>query len=255
MLRDAPKQLRAASASLSSMNAGPPIARVAHLIGDPARANMLSALMSGKALTASELTRAAGVTAQTASGHLAKLQDGGLVLCAQQGRHRYFRLAAPEIADVLESLMSVAVRQGPSDVRTGPSDAALRRARVCYDHLAGEAGVALVDGLAASGRLLARDGGFSVPAEGRRFFCAFGVDMDRLEAQRRPVCRACLDWSERRPHLGGGLGAALLEQFLAKGWMRRVEGSKALFVTPKGRFELARLHGGSTIPSVGRGAA
>jgi DNA-binding transcriptional ArsR family regulator len=225
------------------MSHGPPIAIVASLIGDPARANMLTALMSGKALTASELAREAGVTAQTASGHLAKLQDGGLVLCTQEGRHRYFRLAAPEIADLLESLMGIAVTRGLAKIRTGPRDGALRRARICYDHLAGEEGIRLVDGLVASGWLLAKDGSFSVTAPGRRYLCDLGLDMDVLEQQKRPLCRACLDWSERRPHLGGGLGAALLRRFQEQGWMRRLEGSRVVQVTPKGQLGLRRMLG------------
>jgi DNA-binding transcriptional ArsR family regulator len=225
------------------MSHGPPIAIVASLIGDPARANMLTALMSGKALTASELAREAGVTAQTASGHLAKLQDGGLVLCTQQGRHRYFRLSAPEIADLLESLMGIAVTRGLAKTRTGPRDGALRRARVCYDHLAGEEGIRLVDCLVSSGWLSAKDGAFAVTAPGRRFFCDFGLDMDALENQKRPLCRACLDWSERRPHLGGGLGAALLRRFQEQGWMRRIEGSRVVQVTPKGYLGLRRMLG------------
>jgi DNA-binding transcriptional ArsR family regulator len=221
------------------MSHGPPIAIVANLIGDPARANMLTALMSGKALTASELAREAGVTAQTASGHLAKLQDGGLVLCTQQGRHRYFRLSAPEIADLLESLMGIAVTRGLAKTRTGPRDGA----RVCYDHLAGEEGIRLADGLVSSGWLSAKDGGFAVTASGRRYLCDFGLDMDALEHQKRPLCRACLDWSERRPHLGGGLGAALLRRFQEQGWMRRLEGSRVVQVTPKGQLGLQRMLG------------
>jgi DNA-binding transcriptional ArsR family regulator len=225
------------------MSHGPPIAIVANLIGDPARANMLTALMSGKALTASELAREAGVTAQTASGHLAKLQDGGLVLCTQQGRHRYFRLSAPEIADLLESLMGIAVTRSLAKTRTGPRDGALRRARVCYDHLAGEEGIRLVDGLVASGWLSAKDGGFAVTVPGRRYLCDFGLDMDALEKQKRPLCRACLDWSERRPHLGGGLGAALFRRFQEQGWMRRLEGSRVVQVTPKGQLGLRGMLG------------
>lgn len=243
MLRHSPKHALPIPASLVGMNNGPPIAIVANLIGDPTRAAMLTALMAGKALTASELAREAGVTAQTASGHLAKLQDGGLVLCTQQGRHRYFRLSAPEVADLLESLMGIAVTRGLARIRTGPRDGALRRARVCYDHLAGEEGVRLVDGLVISGWLSAQDGGFSVTTSGRQFFCAFGLDMEALGQQKRPLCRGCLDWSERRPHLGGGLGAALFARFQEQGWMRRLEGSRVVQVTPKGQLGLRRMLG------------
>jgi DNA-binding transcriptional ArsR family regulator len=230
------------------MKTGPPIAIVASLIGDPARANILTALMSGKALTASELADAAGVTAQTTSGHLARLLDGGLVLCVQQGRHRYFRLAAPDIADLLESLMGVAVRTGRSVRRTGPADAALRRARVCYDHLAGAEGVRLADGLCGKGVIASDGGSFSVTPAGRRFLCDFGLDMASIEAQRRPVCRACLDWSERRPHLGGALGAAMFRRLQDLGWLRRMPGTRAVQVTPPGEPGLRRLLDESSVP-------
>jgi DNA-binding transcriptional ArsR family regulator len=222
------------------MRSGPPIAQIASLIGDPARANILAALMSGKALTASELAREAGVTAQTASGHLAKLKDGGLILGVQQGRHRYFRLAGPEIADMLESLMGLAARAG-RPVRTGPREEAMRRARVCYDHLAGAAGVRLVEALVGCGWITQAAGGLAVTEAGRPRFAAFGVDMDALETQSRPLCRTCLDWSERRTHLGGALGAALLTALEAKGWVRRTAGSRAVQVTPIGELELRRL--------------
>jgi DNA-binding transcriptional ArsR family regulator len=223
------------------MSNGPPIALIASLIGDPARANMLLALMGGKALTASELANEAGVTPQTASGHLARLLDGGLVLCVRQGRHRYFRLSSPEIADLLESLMGIAVRRGRAKTWTGPRDQALRRARVCYDHLAGEVAVKLTDGLVSSRSLAVKDGAFVLTGAGRRFLCDFGIHIAALEQQRRPLCRACLDWSERRSHLGGALGAALLSRFEALGWMRRVAGSRIVQVTPKGQLGLRRL--------------
>ncbi len=216
------------------------IATVASLIGDPARANMLAALMGGMALTATELAREAGVTASTASGHLARLLGGGLVLDVRQGRHRYFRLAGPEVAEVLESLMEVAAR-GDVRRRIGPKEAALRHARVCYDHLAGAAGVGLADGLLAAGHLAFEDQAFRATPSGRVFLCAFGVDMAALERQRRPLCRACLDWSERRPHLGGALGAALLARLIETGWMRRTAGSRVVQVTPAGQLGMARL--------------
>ncbi len=221
------------------MRHGPAIATIASLIGDPARASMLSALMGGHELTATELAREGGVTAQTASGHLARLLDGGLVLAQQRGRHRYFRLASPAIADLLETLMSVAVRPGPARIRPGPRDADLRRARVCYDHLAGEEGLRLADGMVASGWLASPDQSFALMPEGRSALLARGIDMAALEGNRRPICRACLDWSERRPHLGGALGAALLRRFIDEGWLRRVDGSRALTITPTGRAGLS----------------
>lgn len=210
------------------MKEGPVIATVAALIGDPARANMLTALMDGRALTVSELAEAAGVTLPTASSHLARLDAANLLAAERQGRHRYFRLADPEVARVLEALMGLAERTGAKRVRTGPRDAELRTARICYDHLAGERGVALLAGLKQAGRITGEHA-LAVPAEGRAFFVDFGIDMDGLEKARRPVCKTCLDWSERRSHLGGALGAALLDRILANGWARRGPGRVIAF--------------------------
>src|SRR5215467_2133966 len=179
------------------MKAGPSIAPIAALAGDPARANMLAALMSGKALTASELANEAGVTAQTASSHLAKLEDGGLIGAVKQGRHRYFRLADPDVADMLEKMMGVAARAGHLRTRPGPSDPAIRKARVCYDHLAGEMGVALFDSLVQR-RLVA--GGERLTRRGREFAGSFGLELDDLSRERRTLCRTFLDWSMRRNH-------------------------------------------------------
>jgi DNA-binding transcriptional ArsR family regulator len=220
------------------MNDGPFIASIAALIGDPGRANMLIALMDGRALTASELGGAAGVTLQTASGHLARLVESGLLAVRKQGRHRYFRLSGPDVADALEALMGLAQRTGAVRVRTGPHDAALREARVCYDHLAGERGVALLDSLR---RRKLVEGGQEVvlTAAGRLFFAGLGVDLDRLKGSRRPVCRLCLDWSERRAHLGGGLGAALLDVMTERRWLRREEG-RVLSFSPAGAREFER---------------
>ena len=221
------------------MKDGPDIAEVAALIGDPARANMLSALMSGRALTAGELAHEAGITAQTASGHLAKLREAGLLLVAAQGRHRYFQLSGADVAQVLEGLMGIAARTGRLRTRTGPRDPGLRKARVCYDHLAGEWGVRLMEGFLAGGRLRGDAHGLSLAPAGRARFIAEGIDIDKLGAGRRPLCRACLDWSERRPHLGGALGKALLDLMLEKGWLRRAAASRLLEVTPPGQRMLA----------------
>jgi DNA-binding transcriptional ArsR family regulator len=205
------------------MKDGPVIATIAALIGDPARANMLTALLDGRALTVTELAGAANVTLQTASGHLTKLHDAGLLIGEKQGRHRFFRLSGDDIAQVLEALMGVAQRTGAVRVRTGPRDDALRTARVCYDHLAGERGVDLMNGLVARG-LIEGDDTPVVTDEGRGAFAAFGIDLTALETARRPVCRRCLDWSERRSHLGGGLGAAILSSMIQRGWVVRIEG-------------------------------
>lgn len=214
------------------MRDGPSIAALAALVGDPARANMLTALMDGRALTVSELAGAAGVALPTASGHLAKLDAAGLIVAERQGRHRYHRLSGHDVAEVLEGLMGLAQRTGATRVRTGPRDAALRTARVCYDHLAGERGVALMRGLEARGWI---EGATAprVTATGRNGLTALGIDVAGLERGRRPMCRCCLDWSERRSHLGGALGAAVLAHVLGQRWARREEARVVAF-TPAG---------------------
>jgi DNA-binding transcriptional ArsR family regulator len=214
------------------MKDGPPISSIAALIGDPARANILTALMDGRALTVSELAEAAGVTLQTASGHLAKLTEANLLVAEKQGRHRYLRLSGNDVAQVLEQLMSLAQRTGSTRVRTGPNDAALRQARVCYDHLAGEAGVAMLASLVDRGFVVEAQT-IAVTPQGRDWLVGFGIALAELEQARRPVCKHCLDWSERRHHLAGGLGAALLDQLLSRDWVRRGEG-RTLRFTPAG---------------------
>lgn len=216
------------------MKEGPSIAEIGALVGDPARANMLAALMSGRALTAGELSREAGVTAQTASGHLARLREAGLIIGEAQGRHRYFRLSGPDVAQVLEGLMGLAARTGRLRTRTGPRDPAMRFSRVCYDHMAGEWAVRLFEAFAADGRLDVDDDGASLTAIGRAFFVAEGIDVAALERARRPLCRRCLDWSERRPHLGGALGRAVLDLALQRGWVRRARTGRTLAVTQPG---------------------
>jgi DNA-binding transcriptional ArsR family regulator len=222
---------------------GPSIAPVAALAGDPARANMLAALSGGMALTASELAGEAGVTLQTASSHLAKLESAGLISVTRQGRHRYFRLADDDVAQMLEAIMNVAARTGQLRTRPGPRDPALRRARVCYDHLAGEMGVDLLDGL-ISGKRIEREGDdLTLTKLGADFMDGFRIDVDRLSGERRPLCRACLDWSMRRHHLGGALGAALLKRFQDLRWVTRVGESRALQFTPSGETHFIRTFG------------
>lgn len=217
------------------MREGPDLASIAALIGDPARANMLTALMSGMALTAGELAREADVTAPTASAHLARMRDAGLVVMEAQGRHRYFRLAGPDIAAALEGLMELAARTGRMRTRPGPRDAAMRKARVCYDHLAGEVGVLLHDGLMAQGLIVATSDGLALSSAGRARFVAEGIDIDALERSGRPICRTCLDWSERRHHLAGPLGAQLLQLVFARGWARRDGGARTIRFSPDGQ--------------------
>ena len=215
------------------MDTGPKIAQVAALIGDPARANMLSALMDGRTLTASELAYVSGVAPQTASGHLAKLSDAGLLALAKRGRRRYFRLASPHVARVLEGLMVVA-QDGPARQRNlWRGGETLRHARTCYDHMAGRIAVAIADRLVQQSFILLDEDGGQLTDAGRSFFDELGVDL-RLASKRRVFCRPCLDWSERRPHLGGTLGAALAGRCFDRNWIRRVEGSRAISVTRAG---------------------
>ena len=233
-------------------------AEIASLAGDPARAAMLDALMDGRALTATELASVAGVTPQTASGHLARLTQARLLLLERQGRHRYYRIADAAVARMIEGIMEVASRGGAtrSEVRTGPRDGVVRRARTCYDHLAGELGVALADALVAAGHVeLQRDAGM-ITETGMDFLADLGVHLDLPSGSRRRVfCRPCLDWSERRPHLAGAVGAALCRHCLEAGWVRRLDGTRAVAITPKGQracrrpFGIAFEPGGRPVPA------
>ena len=223
------------------MREGPDIARIASLVGDPARANMLTALLNGTALTATELAMEAGVSLPTASSHLAKLTEGELLSQSSQGRHRYFRLAGPQVAAMLELIMGVAEASGPKRTRPGPRDASMREARVCYDHLAGEHAVAMLDGFLARGilRKAAQDD-VTLGDAGPTFFAGAGIDLFAMQGNRRPVCRACLDWSVRRSHLAGSLGAAILDRILAEKWARRDSQSRAVRFTPPGKLAFGK---------------
>ena len=211
------------------------IAETAALVGEPARAAMLAALMDGRALTAAELAAAAGVTPQTASGHLGRLTEAGLLAMERQGRHRYHRLASPAVARMVEGIMQVAgaAPRQARPPRVGPADAALRAARTCYDHLAGRLGVGVADALVVGGHVeLGADGGAVTP-QGETFLARLGIAA--RPHGTRPFCRPCLDWSERRPHLAGTLGAALCARCLELGWVRRLSGTRALDITRAGR--------------------
>lgn len=225
------------------MKDGPDIARVASLLGDPARANMITALMAGEALTAGELAREAGVSAPTASSHLTRLAEGGLVSEHRAGRHRYYALADADVAALVERLISFAARRGHNRVRPGPREPQLRHARVCYDHLAGERGVALFEALVSKELLASTAGELRLTRKGERYLRDFGLDLEALSRARRPLCRPCLDWSERRTHLAGGLGAALLARFSELGWISRATHSRAVTFTPSGNRSFTRLFG------------
>jgi len=224
------------------MRDGPNIAAIAAMVGDPARANMLTALLNGAALTPSELALEAGVTKQTASSHLSKLAAAGLIAVEAQGRHRYYRLADPDVAGLLETLMGVAMRAKALRTRPGPKDPAMRHARLCYDHLAGELGVGLFDAFVKHKWILpGPERTFSLTRLGRAKVSSFGVDIEDLETGARPLCRACLDWSVRRHHLAGALGAAIIERVFERGWVTQRRGSRVLEFTPVGEAQLKRV--------------
>ncbi len=225
------------------MKEGPDISRIAALIGDPARANILTALMSGKALTATELAGEAGVTLQTASAHLAKLQATEMIAARKSGRHKYFTLGGDDVGHVLEALMGLAAGAGHLRTRTGPKDAALREARVCYSHLAGARGIALYQGLLRRGVLQAEGEVIRVTPAGSAFLCDFGIDLDALGRAKAPLCRSCLDWSARQTHLAGSVGRALLTRMQALGWCTRQEGSRVVTFTPAGATAFAQTLG------------
>ena len=223
------------------MKEGPDIAQIGSLIGDPARANMLTALTGGKALTATELAGTAGITLQTASSHLSKLEAGGLITQRKQGRHRYFTLADDDVGLMIEGLMGFAAYRGFTRHRTGPKDPALRKARVCYNHLAGDYGVRMLDSLVAEEVITGVGDKLHLTPSGEDRMTTLGIDLPALTRLRRPLCRACLDWSERRSHLAGSLGQALLTLFLDKGWAKRELDSRAIRFTGTGETEFAKL--------------
>lgn len=223
------------------MKEGPDIAYVATLIGDPARANMLTALMSGKALTVTELAEEAGVTIQTASSHLSKLDAGGLLRPRKQGRHKYFSLASDEVAYVLEGLMGLAAGAGHLRKRTGPKDAKLREARVCYNHLAGDMGTQMFDSLMAQGHLSLEDAELALTDSGSAFASKSEIDLLTLQKARMPLCRECLDWSERKSHLAGSLGRAFLTRFEELSWAKRDQKTRIVSFSRSGTEAFHRL--------------
>ena len=215
-------------------NSHPSIAEIAALVGNPARANVLAVLLDGRALTASELAFSARVSPQTTSGHLGKLTEAGLLAVHRQGRHAYYRLASPLIGRMLESIMAVAAEGAPRTRPRWRGDEALRTARTCYDHLAGRLGVALAETLEQREHVVLGDDGGVVTAAGETFFAGFGIDIAGIGRGRRAFCRPCLDWSERRPHLAGAVGAALATRCFDLGWLRRARDTRAVSMTEQG---------------------
>jgi DNA-binding transcriptional ArsR family regulator len=224
------------------------ISAVAALMGDRTRANMLMALMGGIALPAGELAMCANISPQTASAHLAKLVEGKLLCAEVQGRHRYYRLAGPEIAGAIEALGAIAPRQTKTDERQAgnghESENPLRYARTCYSHFAGALAVEINDAFHKRGLLApAAEKQYRVTTDGQRWFEKLGIDINRIKSSRAGLARQCLDWTERRHHLAGPLGSALLEQFFVLKWMARIGKTRAVRVTHKGQERLTRLLG------------
>jgi DNA-binding transcriptional ArsR family regulator len=227
-------QLKDDSASLWCMLADADLSSVADLM-TAHRATILLALLGGRPLTAGELAARAGISASLASAHLSKLLDGGLVVVDQRGRERHYRLAGPRVAEVIEAMLTIAPDRAAGSLRESTRGAALRGARTCYDHLAGELGVALTDSLERQHLIETGDGSFALTAAGERRLEGLGIGVGPLRQERRAFTRPCLDWTERRPHLAGAVGAAIAEHALAEQWVTRVPGTRALRVTDVGR--------------------
>jgi DNA-binding transcriptional ArsR family regulator len=238
------------------------IARIGALVADPARARILMALGDGRALAASVLADEAGVAASTASAHLGKLVDGGLLNVQSRGRHRYFELAGPQVGALIETLAGMAPPAPVRSLREGTRAHAVRTARTCYDHLAGRLGAGLMGALLERGLLVGGDGTFAAEAaerdrlsapgtdhdyrltpRGREELGAFGIDFDALAGRSRPLIRYCVDWSEQRHHLAGALGAALAERMLELGWVSRARRGRAVHISPEGSAGLAQAFG------------
>jgi DNA-binding transcriptional ArsR family regulator len=223
------------------------IAEIASLVGEPARAAMLAVLMDDRAFTAGELAREAGITPQTASTHLARLVSAQLLRVEKQGRHRLHRLATPEIARMLEGMMQIASTLDVRQRRFSRNDAALRAARTCYDHIAGHLGVAIAERMVVQGAIQLSDEAALLTQQGIKFLDRLGVvvpdDSAGTNRSTRPLCKPCLDWSERRPHIAGKVGAAILAHSLQNGWVRRAERTRALETTQKGRIAFRKHFG------------
>jgi len=220
--------------------ADPNVAEIAALIGDPARSAMLFALLDSRELPASELAYRAGTSPQSASAHLGKLVAGGLLVATSVGRQRLFRLASPDVAHAIEALATIARPTPIVALSQTTTMQRLREARSCYDHLAGRLGVAVTDHFVEQGTITLSGRAFAVTSRGDRFFRTLGIDVDRAREHRRSFARACIDWSEHRPHLAGSLGASVLERFLSDGWVARNAQDRALRITPEGRAEFER---------------
>jgi DNA-binding transcriptional ArsR family regulator len=217
------------------MITGPIIAEIAALVGDPARATIVSALLDGRALAASELALAARITPQTASTHLAKLTGAGLLSMVRKGRQRYFRLASPAVADMIDGIVAVALEKRPRYRPLSRHARALSAARICFGHLAGRLSVDLIDSMVARKYVVLDDEAAEITTAGTRFLTEFGIGLPTRHSRRSHFCRLCLDWTERRPHLAGAVGAAITTRYFDLGWLERIKRSQAVSVTRSGR--------------------
>ncbi len=234
------------------MITGPIVAEIAALLADPARATMVWALLDGGALAASELAGAARITPQTASSHLAKLTKAGLLSMARHGRHRYFRLASPRVSDMIDGIVAVALEKRPRYRPLSRPARALNAARMCYEHLAGRLSVDLTDSFVARGYVVLDDEVAEVTRAGARFLTEFGIELPTPRSPRRHSCRLCLDWTERRPHFAGAVGAAITKRCFDLGWLERMSRSQAVVVTPLGRRGFLEIFGIETSEAGGR---
>lgn len=222
---------------------GPNVSAVAALIGDPVRARMLFALLDGGEISASELASRSEASPQSASGHLHKLVSGGLIAARSAGRQRLFRIASAQIANAIEALAAIAPVAPIVSLNQHSAMQRLREARSCYDHFAGRLGVSITDALKHQGALVLRGDEFHLTGKGHQFFAHLGIDIDEIRRQRRNFARACIDWTERRPHLAGSLGAALLQHALESRWVRRHSADRSLRITPEGDRAFRTLFG------------
>jgi len=234
------------------MNSETDLAWIASVVGDPARARMLLALMDRRARTAKELAFLARVAPATASAHLAKLLEGKLVTVEPQGRRRYYRLTSPLVGAMIEAMASVAGEATPPVRGVSRVDERMATARTCYDHLAGRLAVAVADVLQDRGDIVFADGAGEVTARGQSFFADLGIDLKSVGSSRRIFCKPCLDWTERRHHIGGAVGAALCDHCLTRGWLQRMRDSRALTITTEGRAAFADVFGIDTAALGGR---
>jgi DNA-binding transcriptional ArsR family regulator len=225
------------------MITGPIIAEIAALVGDPARASMVSALVDGRALTASELASAARITPQTASTHLAKLTAAGVLSVVRIGRHRYFRVASPTVADMIDGIVAVALEKRPRYRPLSRQARALSAARMCYDHLAGRLSVDLTDSFVAREYIVLDDEVAEITTAGTRVLSEFGIKLPTSRSTGRRFCRLCLDWTERRPHIAGAMGVAITKRCFELGWIERMKRSHAVVVTPLGRRGFPKTFG------------